>query len=431
MIILLCSLLIVFLAFWAISEFKKFGIGLTFMTIIWSIVIYGFTPIFLNLSYNQVVNIRFTDNYFIASPFPMFAVIVFFISMFLGALFCRGSKFKIILENNLTQSYKISFWLLIIGVFSLLIFISGYGGLDYVLQNMSGIRSGTNDNKNYLASFLQSFAKYINLSFFILLVLFFRKQIYQKKIYFLFFFSVFLIGFNVYLSAGREAGIAILISFICIYISVFKKIPILTTTLLFFIGIFYILFGKTLLFALNKEDFDIDYFYSNYFYSTLGSSFELVFREFSHQYMSLVHFMQGDYGFRFMGDYMYWLFKPFKLLGFDIPDSISYYNTYLITGIWDSEIPPGAVAFGYIQLGILGVIFHGFLLGMFFQFFDRLFDPKNQLNSILLGFYALTVASFTYILSNSDPALFLQNRIPNILFFIIIVFFLGARIVRR
>ncbi|EPK7844040.1 hypothetical protein OY498_001794, partial [Acinetobacter baumannii] len=127
----------------------------------------------------------------------------------------------------------------------------------------------------------------------------------------------------------------------------------------------------------------------------------------------------------------YWVFKPFKLLGFDIPDLISYFNTYIVYGVWDSEIPPGAVAFGYIQLGIVGVIFHGFILGMFFRFFDIMFRAKNQENPILLGFYAFIVTSFTYMLSNSDPALFLQNRIPNILFLILLLCFFKTKIVRK
>lgn len=73
---------------------------------------------------------------------------------------------------------------------------------------------------------------------------------------------------------------------------------------------------------------------------TLYDSYNIIVSEFSHQYLSLINFMQYEYNFRYFGDYVYWVFKPFKLLGFDIPDSISYFNTYIVYGVWDSEIPP-------------------------------------------------------------------------------------------
>ncbi len=60
-----------------------------------------------------------------------------------------------------------------------------------------------------------------------------------------------------------------------------------------------------------------------------------------------------------------------------------------------------------------------------------LFLSCTEENPILLGFYAFIVTSFTYMLSNSDPALFLQNRIPNILFLILLLCFFKTKIVRK
>ncbi|MGY3823948.1 O-antigen polymerase [Acinetobacter haemolyticus] len=355
----------------------------------------------------------------------------FFVSMYLGTLIMRSKKFKIEMDFSAKQVRKTSLIIFLVGLFSLLFFIKSYGGLEYVLSNMSQIRSGTDDNKNYLAAFVASFSKYINLSFMIMLAfIFYKKQV--KKIDYLFFVIIsFFALFSIYLSAGREAGIAFLISILVVYLSIHKKIPILATSIFAFIAFIYILFGKTFLFALNNENFDKDVFFENDFLITLYDSYNIIVSEFSHQYLSLINFMQYDYNFRYLGDYVYWVFKPFKLLGFDIPDSISYFNTYIVYGVWDSEIPPGAVAFGYLQLGIIGVILHGFILGIFFRFFDIMFRAKSQENPILLGFYAFLVTSFTYMLSNSDPALFLQNRIPNILFLILLLCFFNTKIVRK
>lgn len=432
MFILISLVTFLSLVVWAIKEYKKYGISLTFMAIVWSIVIYVLAPLALFISYYEVASPRFLINYYdIKSILPLFVVIIFFISMFFGSIFFDrvGFKFKLEVSHNLIR--KTALVLFVIGFVSLFFFIYGYGGLDYVLSNMSQIRSGTDDNKNYLAAFVSSFSKYMNFAFFIMLSFWLinrKLSVCDYVLLVIFFLSTL---FSIYLSAGREAGIAFLISILVIFLAIYKKIPILTVIIFSIFSFMYILFGKTFLFALNNENFDSGDFIDNNFISTIGNSFNIIISEFSHQYLSLVNFMQYDNGFRFFGDYAYWVFKPFKLLGFNIPDSISYYNTFIIYGVWDSEIPPGGVAFGYIQFGIFGVIIHGFILGCFFKFFDVVFDPKNQNNPILLGFYAVVVTSFTYMLSNSDPALFLQNRIPNIIFLLALLFVFNTKLVRK
>lgn len=432
MFVLISIFIFIFLIIWSIKEYKKYGISLTFMTIIWSIVIYVLAPLALVTSYYEVASPRFLRNYYdIESIFPLFVIIIFFISMFFGSIFFDKIDFKFKLEASHNLIRKTAIFLFAIGFVSLLFFIYTYGGLDYVLSNMSQIRSGTDDNKNYLAAFVSSFSKYMNLSFFIMLSFWMINKKISNFDYFLFFIFALLTLFSIYLSAGREAGIAFLISILVIYLAVYKKIPALTVAIFSIFSFMYILFGKTFLFALNNENFDKDDFIDNNFLSTISNSYNIIVSEFSHQYLSLVNFMQYDYSFRFFGDYAYWLFKPFKLLGFNIPDSISYYNTFIVHGVWDSEIPPGGIAYGYIQFGVLGVIIHGFILGCFFKFFDVVFDPKNQKNPILLGFYAVLVTSFTYMLSNSDPALFLQNRIPNIIFLLALLFVFNTKLVRK
>lgn len=421
--------IVLFLFIWLISEFKDYGISLVFMAIFWSIIIYGLVPLALMDSYSEVANIRFLSySYQINSVLPLLSVIIFFLSMYSGAYVTKSFKYRLVLEEKNKKTINTALFLLILGGCSLLFFIYTYGGLDYVIQNMSKIRSGVDDNKNYLAAFVNIFSKYTNFSFFILLALMMSKGFNYRYEKILFIIALFSTLFTVYLSAGRETGIGFLISILVVYYSTRKKVPVLLLSFFTILSFLYILFGKVFLFALNNENFDAASFYDEHFYSVLRSSYNLILSEFSHQYLTLVHFMQGNYEFRYLGDYIYWILKPLKLMGIDIPDSISYYNTFIIYGIWDSEIPPGAIGFGYIQIGSLGLVLHGFLLGIFFRFFDVIFDAKNQDNSILLGFYSVIVTSFTYILSNSDPALFLQNRIPHILFMFFILFFLKARL---
>ncbi|EPG3785336.1 hypothetical protein LQE78_002686, partial [Acinetobacter baumannii] len=170
MAIFIIILILSSLVFWLFKEFKRYGVSLIFMVIIWSIVIYCLAPIALILSYNDVASPRFLSNiYDVDYLAPVFVVFIFFVSMYLGTLAIVGKKFKIEMDFSATQTRKTSLIVFVIGVLSLLFFIQSYGGLQYVLSNMSQIRSGTDDNKNYLAAFVASFSKYINLSFLIML----------------------------------------------------------------------------------------------------------------------------------------------------------------------------------------------------------------------------------------------------------------------
>ena len=267
MFILISIFIFIFLIIWSIKEYKKYGISLTFMTIIWSIVIYVLAPLALVTSYYEVASPRFLRNYYdIESIFPLFVIIIFFISMFFSTIFFDKVDFKFKLEPSHNLIRKTAIFLFTIGFGSLLFFIYNYGGLDYVLSNMSQIRSGTDDNKNYLSAFVSSFSKYMNLSFFIMLSFWVINKKISNFDYFLFFIFALLTLFSIYLSAGREAGIAFLISILVIYLAVYKKIPALTVAIFSIFSFMYILFGKTFLFALNNENFDKDDFIDNNFF---------------------------------------------------------------------------------------------------------------------------------------------------------------------
>ena len=145
--------------------------------------------------------------------------------------------------------------------------------------------------------------------------------------------------------------------------------------------------------------------------------------------MSIVNFIKVDGNFQYFSDYYIWMLTPFKLIGINLGDSISYYNTYIIMGWWESIIPPGPVAFGYMSLGVLGVFIHGTIVGYIFRAIDSIFNTNNpvKIDPVMVGFYGMLVPTFTYIMSNSDLTLFFQNRLAQLVFFLALVFIYKAR----
>lgn len=418
------------LLIWLYYEYDHYGITLTFMAILWSIVIYVLSPIVLIEMYETLNIPNFTLSLSqISSVIPAIVTILFFGFMFIGNLSVRKNKYRFVIKRIDKSPEKIAFILFVFGFASVVFFIQSYGGLSYVLSYMSQIRSGSDDNKNYLGAFIFGFKIYIILSFYIYFSLFLKNNI--SKYGFLLLVITFVSSlFSLYISAGREVGISFLISSFLIYTAIKGRVPKTAMLLLSVIVILYIAFGKTLLFALNNENFDYDSFINNQSNKFFESVFLSVTKEFNHQYLSIVNFYHGDFNYRFFGDYVYWIFKPLKLFGINISDSIAYYNTYIIKDKWDSEVPPGAIAFGYIQLASIGVAIQGFLLGALFGFIDAIFNDKRHMNVLLLAFYALIVTSTTYLLSNADPALFVQNRIPHVLFILFLIVFGKARLAK-
>ncbi|WP_240904195.1 MULTISPECIES: O-antigen polymerase [unclassified Acinetobacter] len=417
------------------QEYLKRGFTLILMAQIWFLVIYCLAPIALILSYDKVANHAFLlTKYDVMSFFAQFLNILFYLSFIIGSIFCRYRGY---LDFSIDREMikKINYILIFVGILSLFVFLREYGGLNYVLSNMSQIRSGHADVKSYLGAFFLSFYKLVNLSFFI----FFAKILMEKEkqnigFKILFIVNFFLCVFGLFLSAGRENGISFFISLAAIYIAIKKKLPLKFSIFIIIFTLFYIVFGKTLIFALNTENFDVIDFFRNQFIPMLSNSYNLIMMEFSHQYLSLINFIKSDSEYRYFGDYIYWSFIPFKLLGFSLEDSISYYNTYLIMGRWESIIPPGPVAFGYISLGVVGVVVHGFIVGYIFRLIDMVFNSNLRIkkNPVIIGFYGMLIPTFTYLMSNSDLGLFFQNRVPQILFFLILVFYFNLKyIVRR
>lgn len=295
--------------------------------------------------------------------------------------------------------------LFVIVLFCFYFFVSSYGGVEYVLNNISRIRSGTDENKNYLGAFVRLFTYYIEFLVFFFYVRFFINKNLKN---FLLFIIIFALGVaKAVLDGGRGGLINLFIGIL--FLSIYLKggrMPLIYLLICFAIALIVGLYGKVYIFQIvGNTDVvlqDMEYLVK----------FEKVLKEYSHQFHSLVvainHELGGD---RLFQDFYVWILKPLKLFGYDIPDSISYYNTNVIKGVWDSEIPPGIVAFSYYEGGGLFVP----LLGIFFGFLIKHFDSlvvntisSNGNVSLTYPFLAIVSIYMPFAFSNSDPALFIQ-----------------------
>ena len=100
-------------------------------------------------------------------------------------------------------------------------------------------------------------------------------------------------------------------------------------------------------------------------------------------------------GYRYFYDYLHGFLFYLRLLGISVDGSLTYYNTFVLTGEFRSQIPTGFLAFGYVQASYIGV----FVSGVFYRFLGWLAVScylKIGLRSSLFGFYLALLAANSF-----------------------------------
>lgn len=323
----------------------------------------------------------------------------------------------------------IGVWALI-GILCWVYFLLSYGGIEYVLKNISGIRSGTDDNKNYLGAFVKIFSDFLLFSTYFS----YSHYLENAKRYRLFFLVLAFISIvKLFLDGGRGAVINFFLALLFIHYLREGRFSVLHALGVSVAALFIGLFGKVVVFALFG-DRDASELMEGATSSL--SIIDAISEEYSHQFLSAL--LAIDFGLispdRYGIDLLVWAVKPLKLIGVNVPDSISYYNTYLITGDWDSQIPPGIIGLGIYDFGVLFCWIPLFLWGALSSSVDKSFEGKvSSGNPDGRSVYAILFVYLPFALMNSDPALFVQWMLPVFAFVFLTILNgnLRIRLIRR
>jgi hypothetical protein len=110
---------------------------------------------------------------------------------------------------------------------------------------------------------------------------------------------------------------------------------------------------------------------------------------------------------------------PDKLLLFDNQDTVAYVNTELITGIYESTIPPGIIGFSIFSFGIYGIPLVALISGGVYKKIDNYIKLTGNgfLNNMFYLIFTFKLGSF--ILSG-EPRVFIFSTF---IFIVLFVFF--------
>lgn len=236
-------------------------------------------------------------------------------------------------------------------VFSFFVFYNLYISFFTNIAELTyAVRQGQVES-NHFDFFLSNINSAIKF-FLILILLYFNRN---KLVILLVIFVVFNLMLQ---SSGR---LTLLVNFLLLFLLFFKIKPVYLALLmipLFIVIIPFVTAMKSLIYQASVgSGITLELIYKILF----EFDFEAFVQQFSHPFISFLNVEElivlMDY--RYFWDYIQGFLFYLKIIGIDHGLSITYYNTSNLMGIEKSIIPPGYLAFGYVQLGFLGVFISG------------------------------------------------------------------------
>ena len=186
----------------------------------------------------------------------------------------------------------------------------------------------------------------------------------------------------------------------------------------YFLGI-----GKSLSSALYREDLTFGDVFQDFKYAPLGSLVSY-YDEYIASAISSMSMKNISYTYFYDSLISPAYLVPSRLFDFTKPESVMYFNTYMVLGIWESVVPPGLIAYGNYALGPVGIVIsaviYGFVLGLFDKA-NRVSAPGKFINTLIITPFVFYWGVYYF---QGDPKTLIGTLTSPIMFALIM---LGAR----
>lgn len=321
-------------------------------------------------------------------------------------------------ERNLLLASNVS---LLMCFLFIIVYSAQYGGVYNALQYSAVIRAGYGeiDDGSKL-----TFVKYLMPIGVFPFLMYGYKYVQKPKIYIaiLWFLSFIIVFFAFLLMSGRTRIVIYILAMLIIVSYVnknkFNVLKFIKFLPLIGLAVFIVIEGKNLFSSLGDllDGSKISEVVNNN--EKKESFLEAFLGYFSHRTYSL----EASLSYISQYNNLYWFrdnfnmplyLIPERLTGIVKPDSISYYNTEVLTGVYDSMIPPGILAYGSYSMWLPGIIISSFIFVGFFSLLDNFFYRNKEKKYLLVftlpcivvwglygssGDFRVLTNSFSYIL---------------------------------
>ncbi|MUG92017.1 hypothetical protein F7734_05900 [Scytonema sp. UIC 10036] len=369
--------LIVFIIF--LEFFRKKAKAIDFLSLfnIIYILMYPLPAFLLDADWRSSSSLlNFRSTLYISNIQTGLAIFIGYFVVVLGFYSSSSQKNggNILIKSKDNMVVLLSYFLLLLSMISIYLYSSQYGGFVYALSNANLIRQQADivDTGGGLV-FFKHFMVLSQLTSYLLASFLFIKKIKKRRLllFFVFIFSIVISTIAVTMIGSRGGWITYYIVFYLVYVLQTGKfswgfvIPFVC-----FISLF-IVYGKPLFFSLTALPDGLGAVVEK-FQEFLrnspdeGFSFEKFMSSFVYPLHSLDAAFYTNYEPRLFVDWIYAFVTllPERLLNdIEVPQTISYYNTYYIIGTNEYEIPTGFLAFGIYSMSWFGLILVCFIYG--------------------------------------------------------------------
>jgi len=370
--------------------------------------------------YNNLMDTHFFIGSLIALLFYIVMVIAYYFSRKLSFISkTRKISEKIFsFEGKKTLLFKSALFLLMIGGFSFLIYISLAGGLrEYIRIGYSTRIQG--QSIQHPLVFVRNFTPLLCVASFIFYATIRSSKGTAKFINIILFVLSFIGGtLVVFHSGGRMSFFVYFITFPLATLLYQNKIKIRSILIGGVFFIFMIVYGRSFL---NPE--------ADLQAARQADSFANgIIREFSFRFVNvgtMFDLFPKDYDFRWgIPDVLTAItgLIPQRVINLDFlqRESASKFNTTLY--IEGGEMPVDIVSFGYMSLGLAGVIIVAILFGTLLRWTENLFSYRK--NFVACMFASALMINLAFRVMYGDPVLFMNSVFRYIIAIIVIIMFL-------
>ena len=332
-----------------------------------------------------------------------------------------ASRVRFELSWKTSQTLPVAGLLLCLSFISIVIYALQYGSLERAIKLAILIRGGEwTESGPYV--FMKHFMGFSCVSLFLVFTTTlkegWRHRFALKAALGLFScLGVILTGL---LTAGRGFIIEL---FLVLYLTLVLYKRRLYIPFLLLIGAFafiFILVGKPFFHSLYRGE-PLGPIISLFHNFDFAAAYQRLWREFMHPYISLEAAIAttGEFTPRFFLDWIYALLclAPERLIPFQPPETIAYLNTELVTGVRESVVPPGLLAFLWYSALLPGVIFGGVVFGAIGRWLDTVLG-KNRRDPLGIGLYVLAAFMWGgFMVMYSEPRVFFFAKLTWLVFF--------------
>ena len=325
---------------------------------------------------------------------------------------------RIILTSKSDKAiWRIALGILFIGLGSIVVYSSQYGGVVQAVLQANLIRAGAVER-----GALGFFIKFVYFNFFaaylIASLLFMRKkQQGRTLLWLLLVIAVASSLIAAFMVSARATMILAFANFYLAYLLYKRKLALPIILPLLFVTVLFIIYGKAFFYSLSgfSEGGYIEAFsrFQDATQSKTDNSFiSNLMRVFSYGFISTNAAFQENYTLRLLGDWIsgFASFMPDKIIKIDIANNVSKDNSIFLLGHSDYTIPTGFIASCVYSWSWAGVILFSFFYGWLGRFIQTVLQRHLYQIFWTPFVYVVIAQAWSDFLASGDPEIFLETN---------------------